>query len=97
MNTNQFTTEERFLMIRSINFRILNNYDHIPEWFENQKIFNKAIKPNHTILDKICQQDVKLTRIECVTLKGCLNDYKPHVSFEELDLLRKCLKKIKIK
>lgn len=95
MNTSNFSPQERLLMIRSLNHRVVDNYSQ-RLLFEKKRNFNKYVKPVNSALEKLTKEDQKLTRFERITLSGCINEMRGKVNNEEWTILLDCRKRVRV-
>lgn len=93
MQTNNFTADERFLLIQALNHRIINNYDE-HQLFENKSRIKKFVIPVSQALNKLTQTDQKLNKNETTILLGCINEMIAISTIEERNILLDCRKKI---
>jgi len=96
MNTDSFSPQEKLLIIQTLNHRLIHNYDSKP-LFEKKRNFNNTVKPVHTVIDKLTNQDQKLTKSECLILRGSIFEMKTIVSPEKWEVLNECYKRLSTK
>lgn len=96
MNTNNFSVEERFLMIQALNERIIESYEE-EKLIETKTSLKKYLLPVNKTLTKLTQNDKKLSKKERSSLNGCLNVLKDKVSIEDRKILINCMRELELK